>query len=170
MENIILIGMPASGKSTIGVLLAKKIGFGFIDSDLVIQAREGRLLSRILAEEGLEEFLRIEEKINSELCADRCVIATGGSAVYGSKAMEHLKKMGVIVYLRLSYAEIERRLSDLRGRGVAIKEGCTLRDLYEERIPLYERYADVAADLDGKDLSAALKAVLSALKIGEDKK
>ena len=93
MENIILIGMPASGKSTVGVLLAKAVGYGFIDSDLVIQSREGRLLSRIIEDEGLEAFLRIEEKINAELCADRCVIATGGSVVYGEKAMEHFKEM-----------------------------------------------------------------------------
>ena len=163
MDNIILIGMPGSGKSTVGVLLAKAVGYGFVDSDLVVQAREGRLLSRIIAEEGVENFLRIEEKINSELCTDRCVIATGGSVIYGPKAMAHLKAIGRIVYLKLSYPELESRLSNLEGRGVAIKEGYTLKDLYDERVPLYEKYADVVAELDGKDITGALKTVLEAL-------
>ena len=164
MENIILIGMPASGKSTVGVLLAKAVGYGFIDSDLVIQSREGRLVSRIIEDEGLEAFLRIEEKINAELCADRCVIATGGSVVYGEKAMEHFKEMGKIVYLKLSYEELAGRLSDLKGRGVAIKEGFTLKDLYDERVPLYEKYADVTVDLDGTDIAGALRRAGEALK------
>lgn len=164
MGNIILIGMPASGKSTVGVLLAKAVGYGFIDSDLVIQSREGRLLSRIIEDEGLEGFLLIEEKINAELCADRCVIATGGSVVYGEKAMENFKKTGKIVYLKLSYEELARRLSDLKGRGVAIREGFTLKELYDERIPLYERYADVTVDLDGTNTAGALRRVLEALK------
>ena len=164
MENIILIGMPASGKSTVGVLLAKAVGYGFIDSDLVIQSREGRLLSRIIEDEGLEAFLRIEEKINAELCADRCVIATGGSVVYGEKAMENFKEMGKIVYLKLSYEELAGRLSDLKGRGVAIKEGFTLKDLYDERVPLYEKYADVTVDLDGTDIAGALRRAGEALK------
>ena len=98
MENIILIGMPGSGKSTIGVLLAKKLGYGFIDSDLVIQSRENRLLSEIIGQEGLDGFLKIEEKVTSELCADRCVIATGGSVIYGPKAMTHLGKIGRVVF------------------------------------------------------------------------
>lgn len=164
MGNIILIGMPASGKSTVGVLLAKSVGYGFIDSDLVIQSREGRLLSRIIEDEGLEGFLLIEEKINAELCADRCVIATGGSVVYGEKAMENFKKTGKIVYLKLSYEELARRLSDLKGRGVAIREGFTLKELYDERIPLYERYADITVDLDGTNTAGALRRVLEALK------
>lgn len=164
MGNIILIGMPASGKSTVGVLLAKAVGYGFIDSDLVIQSREGRLLSRIIEDEGLEGFLLIEEKINAELCADRCVIATGGSVVYGEKAMKNFKKTGKIVYLKLSYEELARRLSDLKGRGVAIREGFTLKELYDERIPLYERYADVTVDLDGTNTAGALRRVLEALK------
>ena len=162
MDIFFLIGLPGSGKSTVGVLLAKAVGYGFVESDLVVQAREGRLLSRIIAEEGVENFLRIEEKINSELCTDRCVIATGGSVIYGPKAMAHLKAIGRIVYLKLSYPELESRLSDLEGRGVAIKEGYTLKDLYA-RVPLYEKYADVVAELDGKDITGALKTVLEAL-------
>lgn len=163
MDNIILIGMPAVGKSTVGVLLAKAVGYGFVDSDLVIQSREGRLLSRIIAEEGIDRFLEIEGKINDELCVDRCVIATGGSVIYNEKAMRHLKEIGRIVYLKISLEELERRLSDLTGRGVAIREGYTLKDLYDERAPLYEKYADVTADLDGKDISAALNEILEAL-------
>lgn len=170
MNNIILIGMPASGKSSLGILLAKELGYGFIDSDLVIQAREGRTLSEIIEAEGMEEFLRKEEKINAELCAERCVIATGGSVVYGARAMEHLKKTGTVVYLKLSFPEIERRLSDLKGRGVAIKEGTTLEALYEERIPLYEKYADVTAELDGKDVKGCLSAISEALRAAEEKK
>lgn len=164
MKNVILIGMPGSGKSTIGIRLAEALGLGFIDSDLVIQSREGRTLSDIIGAEGLEGFLRIEEKVNAELCADRCVIATGGSVVYGKKAMERLKKTGKIVYLKLSYEEINRRLSDLKGRGVAIKGGFTLKDLYNERIPLYEKYADITVRLDGKDMRESLIVVTEALK------
>lgn len=163
MENIILIGMPGSGKSTIGVLLAKKLGYGFIDSDLVIQSRENRLLSEIIGQEGLDGFLKIEEKVNSELCADRCVIATGGSVIYGPKAMTHLGKIGRVVYLKLSYPEIKSRLSDLKGRGVAIREGFTLKDLYEERTPLYEKYADIVIELDGKTIERSLAAVAESL-------
>ena len=165
MRNVILIGMPGSGKSTAGALLAKAIGFGFIDSDDAIRESEGKSLSRIIEEEGLDGFLAVEERVNAGLCADGCVIATGGSVVYGPRAMEHFKVMGTIVYLRLSYPEIERRLSDLKARGVAIREGYTLRDLYDERTPLYERYADVVVDLDGLDMAGAVRALTEKLKI-----
>ncbi len=165
MRNVILIGMPGSGKSTAGALLAKAIGFGFIDSDDAIRESEGKSLSRIIEEEGLDGFLAVEERVNAGLCADGCVIATGGSVVYGPRAMEHFKGMGTIVYLRLSYPEIERRLSDLKARGVAIREGYTLRDLYDERTPLYERYADVVVDLDGLDMAGAVRALTEKLKI-----
>lgn len=165
MRNVILIGMPGSGKSTAGALLAKAIGFGFIDSDDAIRESEGKSLSRIIEEEGLDGFLAVEERVNAGLCADGCVIATGGSVVYGPRAMEHFKGMGTIVYLRLSYPEIERRLSDLKARGVAIREGYTLRDLYDERTPLYERYADVVIDLDGLDMAGAVRALTEKLKI-----
>lgn len=165
MRNVILIGMPGSGKSTAGALLAKAIGFGFIDSDDAIRESEGKSLSRIIEEEGLDGFLAVEERVNARLCADGCVIATGGSVVYGPRAMENFKGMGTIVYLRLSYPEIEKRLSDLKARGVAIREGYTLRDLYDERTPLYERYADVVVDLDGLDMAGAVRALTEKLKI-----
>ena len=162
--NIILIGMPGCGKTTIGTELSEKIGYGYVDSDSVIVAREGKRLSEIIAEIGREAFLDIEAKVNSELCADRCVIATGGSVIYRDYAMQKLKEMGKVVYLQLSYETIERRLCDLKSRGVALKDGFTLRDLYEERIPLYEKYADITVKLDGKTVMQSVDAVAEAIK------
>ena len=149
-DNITLIGMPASGKSTVGVLLAKRIGYGFVDSDLLIQEKEERLLKEIIASEGLSGFLAIEERINREIHVKKAVIAPGGSVVYGSLAMEHLKEISTVVYLKISYEELERRLGNVIDRGVALKEGMSLLDLYHERIPLYEKYADVIIDETGK--------------------
>lgn len=148
--NITLIGMPASGKSTVGVLLAKRLGFSFVDVDIVIQEKTGRLLKEIIAQEGTEGFLRIEDRINQELDVRRSVIAPGGSVIYGEQAMAHLKEISTVVYLRLSYRSVRRRLGNLKDRGVALKDGMTLRDLYNERVPLYERYADITVDETGK--------------------
>ena len=141
-KNIILIGMPGVGKSTVGVVLAKVMGYQFIDADLVIQEKEGKLLREIIAEVGPEGFLEVENRIEAE----HAIIATGGSVVYGAEAMEHLGRIGTVVYLKLPYRELERRLSDIKGRGVVLRDGQTLHDLYEERVPLYEKYADVIAD------------------------
>ena len=149
-NNIILIGMPGCGKSTVGVVLAKNLGYRFLDSDICIQEREDRLLHEIISQEGLEGFLTIENKVNASLEVERHVVATGGSAVYGKEAMSHLGKIGTIVYLRLPYEDIEERLGDLAKRGVAVKEGQSLYDLYEERIPLYEKYAEITVDCHGK--------------------
>jgi shikimate kinase len=146
INNITLIGMPASGKSTIGVLLAKRLGFSFIDTDLVIQEKEGALLKEIIERKGLEGFLLIENRINAEVDAEHSVIAPGGSVIYGKEAMEHLKKISTVVYLKIGYESLEKRLEDLVDRGVALREGMTLRDLYEERIPYYEKYADIVID------------------------
>ena len=162
--NIILIGMPGSGKTTIGTELSEKIGYGYIDSDSVIVAREGMRLPQIIEAKGREGFLDIEAKVNSELCADRCVIATGGSVIYRASAMEKLKTLGTIVYLKLSYETIKSRLGDLKARGVALKEGFTLKDLYEERTPLYEKYADIAVELDGKTVMESVEAVAKAVQ------
>lgn len=162
-NNIILIGMPGCGKTTIGTELAEVIGYGYIDSDSVIVAREGKRLNEIIAEVGREAFLDIEAKVNSELCADRCVIATGGSVIYRDYAMQKLKELGTIVYLQLDYEIIERRLGDLKKRGVALKEGFTLKDLYKERIPLYEKYADITVYLCGKSIAESVDEVVKAI-------
>lgn len=150
MNNIILIGMPGAGKSTVGVVLAKKMGYCFVDSDLVIQERTKKLLHEIITEKGQEGFLEVENQINASLELERTVLATGGSAIYGKEAMEHLKKIGTVVYLKLSHHTIARRLGDLHERGVALKEGQTLMDLYEERIPYYEKYADLTVNCEKK--------------------
>lgn len=145
-NNIVLIGMPGVGKSTIGVVLAKLLGYQFVDADLVIQEKEGKLLREIIEEVGAEGFIQVENHINSQIEAEHSIIATGGSVVYGEEAMTHLKEIGTVLYLKLPYDELDRRLHDIKGRGVVLKEGQTLRDLYEERVPLYEKYADITVD------------------------
>ena len=155
-SNITLVGMPASGKSTIGVLLAKRLGYSFVDVDIVIQEKTGQLLKEIIAERGTEGFLKVEESVNAELETERSVIAPGGSVIYGPKAMEHLHEISTVVYLKLSYEDVKQRLGDLKDRGVALKDGMTLLDLYNERVPLYEKYADVTIDETGKTLGACV--------------
>lgn len=145
-NNIVLIGMPGVGKSTIGVILAKLLGYQFVDADLVIQEKEGKLLREIIEEVGAEGFIEVENRINSQIQARHSIIATGGSVVYGAEAMAHLKEIGTILYLKLPYEELNRRLHDIKGRGVVLKDGQTLQDLYEERVPLYEKYADITVD------------------------
>ena len=151
MKNVILIGMPGCGKSTIGVVLAKVLGYRFIDGDLLIQEQEGKLLSEIIAERGNEGFLEIENQVNRDLQADRSVISPGGSVIYGKEAMEHLKQISTVVYLKVSMDTLLERLGDLKERGVAIAEGQTFEDLYRERTILYEKYADVTVDEEGKN-------------------
>ncbi|WP_313259450.1 shikimate kinase [Lacrimispora sp.] len=151
LNNITLIGMPASGKSTVGVLLAKRLGYSFVDVDIVIQEQEGRLLKEIIEKEGQEGFLAVENRINAGLNVRHSVIAPGGSVIYGKEAMEHLKEIGTVVYLKLSYESVEERLGDLADRGVVLKDGMTLRDLYEERVPYYEKYSDITIDENGLD-------------------
>lgn len=164
-SNIVLIGMPGVGKSTIGVILAKIIGYHFLDSDLVIQDREKRLLHQIISEEGTEVFLKIENEVNASLDVKRTIIATGGSVVYGEDAMEHLKEIGEIVYLKADYPTIQKRLGNLEKRGVALKPGQTLQDLYDERTKLYEKYADVTVDEQGLGTEETIGAVLRALNL-----
>ena len=151
LNNITLIGMPASGKSTVGVLLAKRLGYSFVDVDIVIQEQEGRLLKDIIAKEGQEGFLTVENRINAGLNVRHSVIAPGGSVIYGKEAMEHLKEISTVVYLKLSYDSVEERLGNLVDRGVVLKDGMTLRDLYEERVPYYEKYADITIDENAHD-------------------
>ena len=148
--NITMIGMPSSGKSTVGVLLAKRLGFSFVDVDIVIQEKEGRLLKEIIADEGMDGFLKAEDRINAGLDVKMSVIAPGGSIIYGEKAMKHLKEISEVVYLKMSYEEMEKRIGNVVDRGVALKPGFTLRDLYNERVPYYERYADIVIDEEGK--------------------
>lgn len=164
-NNIVLIGMPAVGKSTLGVVLAKELGYEFIDADLLIQKREGRLLKEIIADEGVDGFLKIENEVNASINTTKAIISTGGSVIYGTEAMEHLKSIGSVVYLKLDYATLASRLGSLKGRGVVLRDGQTLRDLYDERTPLYEKYADVTIDEKGLDLEATLSAVLAALNL-----
>ena len=156
-SNITLVGMPASGKSTIGVLLAKRLGYSFVDVDIVIQEKTGQLLKEIIAERGTEGFLKVEEDVNAGLELEHSVIAPGGSVIYGPKAMEHLHEISTVVYLKLSYEDVKQRLGDLKGRGVALKEGQTLLDLYEERSVLYEKYADIIIDEDNKGIEETLE-------------
>lgn len=164
MNNITLIGMPGAGKSTLGVVLAKVLGFQFLDSDLLIQKQEKKRLCQIIDEKGIDGFKEIENRVNASIDVTDTVIATGGSVVYCDEAMQHLKSVGKVVYLKLSYKSVRKRLGNLKGRGVVLEEGQTLLDLYEERTPLYEKYADIVVDEEGKDLEAGLQAVLESLK------
>ena len=162
-KNIILIGMPGVGKSTVGVILAKVLGYQFVDSDLVIQKEEGKLLKEIIAQVGPEGFIEVENRINASLEVSNSIVATGGSVVYGKEAMEHLKEIGTIVYLSLPYEEINKRLSDIKGRGVVLRDGQTLKDLYEERTLLYEKYADIQIDESGLNIEETIEAIVTIL-------
>lgn len=162
-KNIILIGMPGVGKSTSGVILAKVLGYQFIDADLLIQQQEGKKLSEIISEKGVDGFLAIEDQVNAEINVTNAVIATGGSAVYGEAAMEHLGKTGTIVYLKASYKVLARRLRNLKRRGVTLREGQTLRTLYEERVLLYEEYADITVLQDHIGIEETVQKIIRQL-------
>ena len=164
-DNIILIGMPASGKSTVGVILAKIIGYQFMDSDLVIQEQEGRKLHEIITEDGIEGFLTLEEQINAKIEAEHTVIATGGSVIYGKLAMEHFKKMGKIVYLQVEYEELMNRLHNIRQRGVVVRPGQTMEDLYQERSALYSQYADIVIQEKNDTPEQVIAKIISEMKI-----
>ncbi len=159
MGNIILIGMPGAGKSTVGVILAKVMGYKFIDSDLLIQEQEQCLLKDIIERDGLEGLIAIEEQVNKNIKAEHSVIATGGSVIYGTAAMEHLKSIGTVVYIRLSYETINKRLGNIKQRGVVFREGQTLKSLYEERCPYYEKYAHLIIDAEGMDTEEVMEAI-----------
>ena len=145
-KNIVLIGMPGVGKSTVGVILAKVLGYHFVDADLVIQEQEG--------------FIAVENRINSQIEEEKAVIATGGSVVYGKEAMRHLSEIGTIIYLKLGYEELDRRLNNLQGRGVVLRKGQNLKELYEERIPLYEKYADLTVEEENFTVEETLQNIL----------
>lgn len=165
MENIVLIGMPGAGKSTVGVLLAKALGYAFLDTDLVIQRREGALLQSLVDSLGVEPFLDAESAAIRSVDCQRTVIAPGGSAVCRADAMEHLKRLGPVVYLRLPLEELETRLSNISSRGIAMAPGETLADLYAFRAPLYQRWADLTVDVGrGQSLEETVQAVLDTLR------
>lgn len=166
-DNVVLIGMPGAGKSTLGVVLAKILGYEFIDADLLIQSKLDKTLQKIIDACGPDGFIEVENEVLCTLSASRAVIATGGSAVYSDEAMNHLKSIGTVVYLRVSYEELESRLGGLHERGVVMKNGMgmSLADLYEERRPLYEKYADVTIDIDGLSVRDAARRLVDQLSI-----
>lgn len=155
--------MPGAGKSTVGVVPAKRLGYAFVDADLIIQQKEGRLLHQLIEERGLEGFLDIENRINASLSPQSAVIATGGSVVYGKEAMEHLVQTTTVIYLQLSLEALAQRLGDLRKRGVVLRKGQSLEELYEERVPLYRQYAHITIDCEKKDISGIVEEIAAIL-------
>ena len=163
-QNVVLIGMPGVGQSTGGVILAKVLGYEFVDSDLLIQKAEKRLLREIIADEGQDGFLKIENRVNASIETEKAVIATGGSVAYCTEAMEHLREIGTVVYLKLDYEILRQRLGNLKGRGVVLRDGQTLKDLYDERTPLYEKYADIVVDEKNLNIEETLQKIIEKLK------
>lgn len=162
-DNIIFIGMPSAGKSTIGVVAAKRLGYEFVDTDLLIQKQEKRLLKDIISEEGIDGFLVIEDRVNASVEAEHTIISPGGSAIYCENAMKHFKEIGTVVYLQVSYQTISERIGDAEKRGVVLRKGQTLKDLYEERTALFEKYADITICEEGLTLAQTIDKVLKAL-------
>lgn len=163
MKNIVLIGMPAAGKSTIGVILAKVMGMRFLDSDLLIQEQEHNLLKDIISRDGIDGFMAIENQVNRDLIVENSVIATGGSIVYGTEAMEHLREIGIVVYIRLSFEVIKNRLGNIKQRGVVLRKEQTLQSLYDERCPLYEKYAHIIVDGEGLGTEELMEKIACAI-------
>ena len=163
--TVVLIGMPGAGKSTVGVVLAKIMNKGFVDADLVIQAQGGKTLHELIDERGPEGFISFENEVLCGLSAENSIIATGGSAAYSDEAMNHLSGIGTVVYLEISYDSLVDRLGDLHERGVVMKggSGMSLRELYEERQPLYEKHADITVNVDGLNITSAARKVAAAL-------
>lgn len=168
MKNIVLIGMPGVGKSTVGVILAKVLGFQFIDADLLIQQQCGSLLCEIIDQKGLDAFIEIENQVNAGIQAEKSIIATGGSVVYGQEAMAHLKSIGTVIYLRLDFEALSLRLGNIKNRGVAIRKGQKLIDLYRERTMLYEKYADIVINTNNLDVEQTVQQIVKVLKMRSD--
>ena len=163
-DNIILVGMPTSGKSTVGVIVAKILGYNFVDADIVIQEKDGRRLSEIIEQEGVEGFIDIENKINSGIEVEKTVIATGGSVIYGVEAMEHYKNIGRVVYLKVGMEVLTKRLKNVKQRGVVMRPGQSLISLYNERSVLYEKYADITIDEKDNTMEEVVADLIAALK------
>ena len=163
-NNIVLIGMPGVGKSTVGVILAKVLSYQFVDADLVIQEQEGKLLCEIIEEVGTDGFIEVENRVNAGIEAEHTIIATGGSVVYGKEAMEHLRDIGTVVYLEVPYEILEKRLADIKGRGVVLRDGQTLHDLYLERTPLYEKYAHVRVSEENLNVEQTVEKLIEKLQ------
>lgn len=163
-KNIILIGMPGVGKSTVGVILAKLLGYSFVDTDLVIQKKEKKLLKDIITEKGIDGFIETENSILSTFSADNSVIATGGSVVYGKEAMANLSTNSIVVYLKLDYNKLRYRLGNIKNRGVVIRKGQSLNALYKERVPLYEKYADIIIDENGCNIEKTVNKIMAELQ------
>lgn len=159
MKNIVLIGMPGSGKSTIGVVLAKKLGYRFIDSDLIIQEKYDKTLERLIEENGDAGFIQIENEVNCSIDVKKTVIATGGSAVYGAEAMKHFRNIGIVIYLEVSYEELKERLGSLKERGVVSNGKTTIEEIFEDRKNLYKKYADITVLLDKKLLRESVEEI-----------
>lgn len=163
-KNLIFIGMPAVGKSTVGIVVAKRLGMRFLDTDLLIQEQEKKLLREIIAEVGEDGFLKIENQVNASVEVENSVISPGGSVIYCKEAMEHYKKIGTVVYLKASYQTIKRRIRSPKKRGVVLREGQTFRDLYNERVPYFEKYADITVCEDGCRIEETIENVINAVK------
>ena len=163
-KNLIFIGMPAVGKSTVGIVVAKRLGMKFVDVDIVIQEQEHKLLREIIAEVGQDGFLEIENRVNASIQAENSVISPGGSVIYCEEAMKHYKKIGIVVYLKASYPTIKRRIRNPKKRGVVLREGQSLKDLYYERVPYFEKYADITVCEDGCRIEDTIGNVLRAVK------
>jgi len=157
--NLILIGMPGAGKSTIGVVLAKRLGMGFVDTDLLIQMRCGQLLQEVIDYDGLETFRALEEQTLKDFDVCNAVIATGGSVVYSAEAMDHLSSIGTLIFIDVPLAELQLRLRDMATRGLVIDPGFTLADLYRQRLPLYRKYAQLTIDVGDRNLEQVVEAI-----------
>jgi shikimate kinase len=162
--NIVLIGMSGAGKSTLGVLLAKALGMDFVDTDIIIRRHEGKLLQDIIDNDGIEKFMEVEEKIVSELQLKNCIISTGGSVIYSEIAMSALKQGGQVIYLHVPYEEIRRRLINITTRGIVIKKGNSLKDVYEERVPLYIKYSDKTVDCSDKVIEDCVSEIIEKIQ------
>jgi len=160
-RNLVLVGMPASGKSTVGVLVAKALGLDFVDTDLLLQKQEGLRLQEILSRDGPEGFLLAEDGLLSALRFTDAVVSTGGSAVYHQRGMRNLKQQGEVIWLDVPFEEIRRRLGDIHSRGVVLAPGQTLRNLYDERRPLYDEWADLRLEVPREDLETTVARLIA---------